>query len=345
MCVLIISGYFMRYFTSSILVTILAFAIAFYWAGLPAVMICALLTLMEVSFSFDNAVVNATVLKNMDNKWQNRFLTWGMLFAVFGVRFIFPIMIVSFATGLGFIDVTHMAVDNPEEYSRHVLESHVQIGAFGGMFLMMVFLKFILNETKDIHWIGAIESKLVRLGKLEAVEVIIALSMLLGIYGFLDEVHQLPALSAGVVGVVLYVLVNGITALTGGDDAAHGHTQAAVSSGLMGFIYLQFLDASFSLDGVIGAFAMSKDIVIIMLGLGAGAMFVRSLTVWMVRKGTLDQYRYLEHGAHYGIGALAVIMLVSMIRHVPEVVTGFVGIAFIVLSLVSSIKHNRSKPR
>jgi hypothetical protein len=113
----------------------------------------------------------------------------------------------------------------------------------------------------------------------------------------------------------------------------------------MGFIYLQFLDASFSLDGVIGAFAMSKDIVIIMLGLGAGAMFVRSLTVWMVRKGTLDQYRYLEHGAHYGIGALAVIMLISMVHHVPEVVTGFIGIGFIVLSLVSSIQHNSSESR
>ena len=331
----------MRYFLSSIIVTVIAFAAAFGWAGSSGLLICALLTLMEVSFSFDKAVVNAMVLKKMDAKWQQSFLTWGMLIAVFGVRFIFPIMIVAFATGLGFTEVTKLALENPAEYSRHVLESHVQIGAFGGMFLMMVFLKFIMDETKHIHWLGSIESQLARLGKLEAVEVLIALALLVGVDGFLDGAQQLHALSAGVIGIMTYVLVNGITALASG--GGHGASQAASYSGMMGFIYLQFLDASFSLDGVVGAFAMSNDLVIIMLGLGAGAMFVRSITVYLVRKGTLDQYRFLEHGAHYGIGSLAVVMLVSMVHHVPEILTGLIGAAFITLALISSIRHNRKK--
>jgi hypothetical protein len=151
---------------------LVAFAIALYWGGSAGLTICALLTLMEITFSFDNAVVNAIVLRDMDHKWQNRFLTWGMVIAVFGVRVIFPIMIVAFAAGLGFMEVVRLALEQPEEYSRHVLDSHVHIGAFGGMFLLMVFLKFIMDETKEVHWLEVIEKKLAALGKLEAVEII-----------------------------------------------------------------------------------------------------------------------------------------------------------------------------
>lgn len=331
----------MGIFAVSILVTIAALIAAFFWGGWAAVMVCFLLTLMEVTFSFDNAVVNASVLKDMDEKWQKRFLTWGILIAVFGMRLIFPIAIVAFATGFGFVEVTNLALDNPEEYTRHVMASHVQIGAFGGMFLLMVFLHFILDETKEIHWIVMLERKLSYLGKLESVEVVTALVLLLIIQSFLHVEEQHAAIVAGVVGIVLYVVVNSITALISSNkDAAN---QAVSYSGMMGFIYLNFLDASFSLDGVIGAFAISKDIVIIMLGLGAGAMFVRSVTIYLVRKGTLSQYVYLEHGAHYGIGALAVIMLVSMVYPVPEVITGFVGLVFILFALWSSVKYNRAK--
>ena len=330
----------MRYFFSSTLLCVLALAIGLWWGGWAAVLTCVLLILMEVSFSFDNAVVNATVLKDMDRVWQKRFLTWGMLIAVFGMRLIFPIVIVSFATGLHVWDVTKLAIENPAEYTRHVLDSHVQIGAFGGMFLLMVFLHFILDASKKLHWIHAIESRLVTLGKMEAIETAIALVVLLVVQGFLDDEHKLPAMISGVVGIVLYVVVNGTTALVAGNQTGHAGKPLAYS-GMAGFIYLQFLDASFSLDGVIGAFAISKDIIIIMLGLGVGAMYVRSLTVYLVQKGTLDKYKFLEHGAHYGIGVLAIIMLVSMVRPVPEIVTGLIGVVFIGLSLFSSVKHNR----
>ncbi|MFW0777955.1 MAG: DUF475 domain-containing protein [Rickettsiales bacterium] len=340
----------MRYFYLSYIVTIVGMILAYWWAGVDGLIIAGLLTIMEVSLSFDNAVVNATVLKTMSEKWQRRFLTWGILIAVFGMRLVFPVVIVAFATGLSMLDVSHLALDQPDEYSRHVLASHIQIAAFGGMFLLMVFLKFVCNEGKDLHWIGFIEHKLAALGKLESAEVIVALTVLLIAQSFLPEEARGGALIAGTVGVVLYVVTTSLTALfAGGAESGGAGAEAAVKSvgysGLMGFIYLQFLDASFSLDGVIGAFAISKDVIIIMIGLGVGAMFVRSLTVYMVRKGTLDDYIYLEHGAHWGIGALAAIMLTSMVHHVPEVITGLIGVSFILLSLVSSVRHNRAQQK
>ena len=103
--------------------------------------------------------------------------------------------------------------------------------------------------------------------------------------------------------------------------------------------------AFFSFDGVIGAFAITSDVVIIMLGLAIGAMFVRSMTLYLVAKGTLDAYVFLEHGAHYAIGALAIIMLLSVKFHVPEIITGLIGIAFIGWALLASLKHRKQQAK
>jgi hypothetical protein len=92
---------------------------------------------------------------------------------------------------------------------------------------------------------------------------------------------------------------------------------------------------------VVGAFAITSDPIIIAIGLGIGAMFIRSLTVYLVRKGTLSEYVYLEHGALWAIGALAVLLLITIKYEVPEVVTGLIGVAFIGAALVSSIVRNR----
>jgi hypothetical protein len=107
-------------------------------------------------------------------------------------------------------------------------------------------------------------------------------------------------------------------------------------SGLVSFLYLELIDASFSLDGVLGAFALSHDIVIITIGLAIGAMFVRSLTIMFVEKGTLDEFIYLEHGAHWAIGVLAILMFISTVVHIPEVITGLSGLGIILSSVVSS---------
>ncbi len=120
--------------------------------------------------------------------------------------------------------------------------------------------------------------------------------------------------------------------------------KATGKAGFFLFLYLEVLDASFSFDGVIGAFAITSDPIIIALGLGLiGAMFVRSITIYLVRKGTLSEYVFLEHGAHWAIGALALILMVSIGVHVNEIVTGLIGVAFIGAAVISSIRRNRNE--
>lgn len=314
-------------------------AAAFAWGGLPALAIAALLSVMEVSLSFDNAVVNAAVLRTMAPVWQRRFLTWGILVAVFGMRLVFPVVIVAVAAGLGVAEVARMAVAEPARYAEHLSAAHTAIASFGGLFLLLVFLDFVCDEAKDVHWLGWVERRLAAVGRLESVAVAVALIVLLGVQFALPVEERLTAMVAGVAGVATYVAVKGLAGLTGDPGAAGTVTR----SGAAGFLYLEVLDASFSLDGVIGAFAMTTDIVVIMIGLAIGAMFVRSLTVRLVRRGTLEEYRYLEHGAHWGIGALAVIMLISLRVHVPELVTGLVGVSLIGLSLLSSVLYRRKR--
>ena len=170
-------------------------------------------------------------------------------------------------------------------------------------------------------------------------------------------------LLSGVAGLITYLVVGGVSGyfedkLEDEDEDEDEAEEAAAAArrarsgngavvGLAGkaaffmFLYLEVIDASFSFDGVIGAFAITNDIFEMALGLGIGAMYIRSLTVYLVRKGTLDDYVYLEHGAHYAIGALAVILLVTIKYEIPEVITGLVGVALIGLSFASSVIRNR----
>ncbi|MCK5872054.1 MAG: DUF475 domain-containing protein [Methylococcales bacterium] len=331
----------MQDFKYSFIVTGIGLLIALLWDGLTGVAVVGILAILEVSLSFDNAVVNAGVLKDMEELWKRRFLTWGMLIAVLGMRLIFPIVIVAFAANLGFFEVAYMAVADPQLYSSFLTSAHVQISAFGGTFLMLVFLYFILDHEKEVMWLEKLEKKLLKIGKLESAEVIIVLFALLIMQSFLPEEEKLSALLAGLGGIVLYVIISSIALLEGEKDSNTG--KVLKRTGVMAFIYLEVLDASFSFDGVIGAFAITKDVVIIMIGLAIGAMFVRSLTIYLVNKGTLDEYIFLEHGAHYAIGALATIMLLSMAIHISEIVTGLVGVTFIGLSVYSSIQYRKKE--
>jgi uncharacterized protein len=338
-----------RHFRYSIFVTVLCLGLAFAWGakstegGFVAMTLALLLGIMEVSLSFDNAVVNASVLKEMATKWRQMFLTVGILIAVFGMRLLFPILVVAVATGQSVWEVGQLALNKPEEYARHLADSHAGIAAFGGMFLLLVFLSFLFDEGKELHWLGKIEAFFAKLGKLDSIGIIIALGVLLAAQFFLplDTAARLTILIAGVAGVALYVAVDSLGGFFEEEDEAGAVGQMAKRSGVAGFLYLEVLDASFSFDGVIGAFAVTRDVVIIMLGLAIGAMFVRSLTVYLVEKGTLDEYVFLEHGAHYAIGALAIIMLGSIVWHVSEVVTGLIGVAFISAALLSSIAYQR----
>ncbi len=340
----------MKYFRFSFLFTFFALLIAAWWgyklggwaSALNLVAIAVILSLMEVSLSFDNAVVNASILKTWDEYWKKLFLTVGILIAVFGMRLLFPLVIVGQTADMSLLEVWNLALDNPSEYSSKLIAHHAEISAFGGIFLLLVFLNFMLDKEKSIHWFEVIERKLGLLGKIEAISIFIALVVLLAFSSFVDEQHKLVVLVAGLWGIIIYVAVDIIGFVLEKEESDVPVADIVKKGSIGGFLYLEVLDASFSFDGVIGAFAITKDIVIIMIGLGIGAMFVRSLTIYLVEKETLDSYIYLEHGAHYAIGILAFIMLFGMKFHVPEIFTGLIGIAFIVLSLYSSIKYKRA---
>ena len=317
----------------------LALVGAYFIGGVKGAITVLFLTVLETSLSFDNAVVNAAILNGWGELWRRRFLVWGMLIAVFGMRLLFPLLIVGIVGDVGPLKVLDLALNQPDEYGRILASAQHQIAAFGGAFLTMVFLKFFVDRHKTRHWFRALEAPLTRLGKLEAIEAALTLMLVLFFAGLLDAGVRSEFVIAGVWGVVVYILAKGVAALVGGDEAA-AHEQV-VRQGIGGFLYLELLDASFSFDGVVGAFALTNNLFIITLGLGAGAMFVRSFTLLLVERNTLATYRYLEHGAFWAIGALAVIMLAGAKYHIPEAVTGLVGAALIGLSLVSSILSNR----
>ncbi|MGO4379358.1 DUF475 domain-containing protein [Pseudoduganella sp. RAF19] len=342
----------MKHFRISFLVSFICLAAAGWWGyqhtgwtgALSALWIALILGVMEVSLSFDNAVVNASVLKTWDAFWQKLFLGVGIIIAVFGMRLLFPLVIVAVAANLSVPEVWSLAINDPKSFSMHLTNHHAEVAAFGGMFLLMVFLNFLLDHEKELHWLGNVERKLGALGKVSSISVMVALGILLGSLSIVDEAQKLIVLVSGIWGVLIYVAVDALSSFLEKEEEGGGNVGEMVKrGGIGGFLYLEVLDASFSFDGVIGAFAITSDVVIIMLGLAIGAMFVRSLTVYLVHKGTLDQYVYLEHGAHYAIGILAVIMLASMKFHIPEVVTGLIGVAFIAGSLWSSIRHRNKE--
>jgi hypothetical protein len=306
--------------------------------------IVVVLSILEVSLSFDNAVVNAKVLQEMDAVWQRRFLTWGMVIAVFGMRVIFPLAIVAIAAGLGPVDTIKLSLEDPERYEAIVSGAHIGIAGFGGAFLAMVGLKYFFDSDKEVHWIGAIERRLSSFARVEALEIALLLIALYLISLMLPEAEALSFMVAGTLGIVTFIGVEAISTILELQEEARAATGAIVRSGLGGFLYLNVLDGSFSFDGVIGAFALSNNMVVIALGLSIGAMFVRSMTIMLVQKGTLAQYRYLENGAFWAIVALGGIMLLSARFHIPEAITGLIGAVLIGLSLWWSIRWQKRHP-
>lgn len=346
-------------------ITIVGLAAAFWYGGLNGMAIATILIILEVSLSFDNAVINAKVLAKMSPFWQKMFLTVGILIAVFGMRLVFPFVVVWATAGLAPLEAWDLAMQGEdvaagqETYAHILHEAHPMIAAFGGMFLMMIFLDFFFDQEKEHHWLAPIERRMTNLGSLEGAAVILSLGLLLLIGWGFDVKDLSSVLAAGILGLLTYLVVKGLGDLfaqSSGlmEEDEDGEPVAAGSAGSLVlatgkaaffmFLYLEVLDASFSFDGVIGAFAITSDPIIIALGLGVGAMYVRSLTVFLVRKGTLSEFRYLEHGAHWAIGALAVLLFVTMKYEIPEIITGLIGVAFILASLGWSVRANKQHP-
>jgi len=304
--------------------------------------VCAILAVLEISLSFDNAVVNANKLKSMTPVWQRRFLTWGILIAVFGMRIIFPLAIIMVAAKIGPVEAIRLAAVAPEEYARIMHEAHLGIAAFGGTFLMMVALAYFFDPEKEIHWVGFIERRLRGAADVRGVEIAFVLILILFFSSLQEPGNAATFQRAAIWGLVTFLVVDVARHYL---DQVDKNMSAAARGGLGAFLYLEVLDASFSFDGVIGAFALTQNLFIIAIGLGIGAMYVRSMTIMLVEKGTLAHYRYLEHGAFYAILVLSVVMYFQTLVHVPELITGLTGAGLIALALYSSILYNRRNER
>jgi uncharacterized protein len=351
----------LRVFGFSLLVTALALAAGYAHGGFNALFLLVALAVLEVSLSFDNAIINAAILRRLSRVWQQMFLTVGILIAVFGMRLVFPLLLVWATAGVDPVRAFELALNPPPHgalefpdgspsYEKLVIAAHPQIAAFGGIFLLMLFLDFLVQD-RDIKWLKWIEIPFARIGRLGQVSVAVAAAALVLVATTLTHSSEERAtvLTAGLLGLVTYLIVNGLSRAFGPPDLEAttgdpGLGAAAGKAGLMLFLYLEVLDAAFSFDGVTGAFAITSEPIVIALGLGVvGSMFVRSITIYLVQQEALDRYVYLEHGAHWAIGALSVIMLVSIEPHleIPEALTASVGVFFVGAALTWSVLRNR----
>jgi hypothetical protein len=329
----------LRYFGTSTFLTLAAIVVALLTVGIDAALTIAVLIAIEIAFSFDNAIINAKILERLSNFWQQLFLTVGMVFAIVGVRFIFPILIVMVTAGLSWSAVIDAALHHPHAYAAHLKEAHAAISAFGGGFLMALTFYFLFDDARKILWLKKLEGGLQKVGGTVWLPPLLVAAVVTVVSIFAGH-EKGTVFRAGLIGVGSYaamkLLIDGLERFT--PRAAKIYTGWPA---FLAFMYLQLLDASFSFDGVLGAFAITDKVLLIALGLGVGAIWVRSLTVFLVRKGTLNSYKYLEHGAHYAILVLAVALFASIFIEVPDAITGIIGLGVIGASFLSSREAKR----
>jgi uncharacterized protein len=334
----------LRSFKSALALLVIGAIVAFGLGGVEETAVVLLLAVLEISLSFENAVINATILRHMSLFWQRMFLTVGMVIAVLGMRLLLPVLVVVLTAKLPFARVVDLALWHPGEYAARLGAAHPVIAAFGGVFLLMVFLDFVIDEAKEVHWIGPVERPLARLGRVKLLAVGCAVVALAGATYWSGDTRA-EVLSGGLVGMAVYLLVRWITWGLGvaGRSATGAPGQQLAGMASVGlFCYLEVMDASFSFDGVISAFAITGNVIDIMIGLAIGAMFIRELTVWLVRNDALSELIYVEHGGYYAVGALAVLLGISLRYRVPEALTASIGAVIILASLFSSLRAART---
>jgi hypothetical protein len=344
--------YHLSTFGVSYVGTIIGLITGYLIWGLSGVSIIGLLALLEVSLSLDNAVMNATVLKRMGTLARRLFLTVGILIAVFGMRALFPILLVATTSHLS-LDNTWTLALHPNQttagltYAGHLQNAHPAIAAFGGMFLFLVGLNFLFDSHRETRWINFVERPLARMGKIKWLSRIIPLGILLILaIWFAPQQSAGQVLIAGVLGFVSYTLIRGLSTYSRRYRYNYNHLPgetAAVTgkAAVFLFIYLEILDASFSFDGVIGAFSLTNNIFEIMIGLGIGAIFVRAMTLQLLRRGVMNQYKYLEHGAHYAIFFLGLVLFVSIVREVPAALSVLLSGTTILAAFITSLMAQR----
>ncbi|HSX46044.1 MAG TPA: DUF475 domain-containing protein [Candidatus Saccharimonadia bacterium] len=322
----------LKQFRFSAIIALATVAAVLVTLGVSAALTTIVLIAIEIAFSFDNAIVNAKVLAKLSRFWQQLFLTVGVLIAIVGMRFVFPVVIVMVSAHLSWGEVIHEALHNPAAYANHLSAAQPTIDAFGGGFLLTLALYFLFDDKRDELWLEHVEKPLQKIGGPIWLPPLVAAGVVALVY---LKAADTAVLTWGLAGVASYMLLKLLI-----DGMARLEPQKSKQytgwAAFLAFMYLQVLDAGFSFDSVLGAFAITDKIVLIAIGLGVGALWVRSLTVVMVRRGTLKNYIYLEHGAHYAILMLAAALLIGIFFDIPNAVTGIAGLGIIGASFVES---------
>jgi hypothetical protein len=237
--------------------------------------------------------------------------------------------------------VVDLALHHSHQYAHHLEQAHPSIAAFGGAFLLLLALTYFFDDERKVRWIVVVERVFSRFSHWLAAPAVVVV-LLLVLAKLPANSHASETLVAGLLGAGTFVLIQTFSSLfarlQGSRLEQTGQTGLAALSTLL---YLEVLDASFSFDGVIGAFAITSNVLLIAAGLGIGALWVRSLTVYMVRKQLLKDYVYVEHGAHYTVLVLAILLLVSVIWSISDYIPGLLGVGIIGASIAASVRQRK----
>jgi uncharacterized protein len=329
------------------------YALVALYAGVTAnwgaMLVVGLLAVLEIALSFDNAIVNSIYVRRLSPEWQVRFLRYGILIAVLGMRLLFPIIVVSLSDLLNPIHVVQTAFTNPGAYATSLKGGHIPLVVFGGIYLFQIFLNYFLHaEEKDATWLVWLERPLERVGTMtERIELIVSATaaVAIGILAAVWSTHVVSVFVAGASSIALFQVVGyaggkleGATGDETGSRSAKGQLRDLTGRAAMfTFLYLELQDAMFSFDGVLGAFAFTVLVALIMAGLGIGALYVRSMTIHLVETGALEKLRYLGNGAFWAIGVLPF----SMWFGFPFYITGGVSVLLIVAAVCHSGLANK----
>lgn len=288
------------------------------------------LALFETVSSIDNAIINADVLRTMGTRARRWFLTWGIAIAVFGVRGLLPLLIVWLVTPFGLWDsITATFSSDPAVLAAFERSAPILLMG-GGVFLILLFLHWLFLEEKRYGLIG--EAFFHKNGVWFYASASIFLTVLVW---FAIVKNPMLAMSA-VVGSTAFFITHGFKQQA--EVAEARLLKGGGSSDLAKVLYLEAIDATFSIDGVLGAFAFTLAVPLILLGNGLGALVVRQLTIKNIEH--VRKYVFLKNGAMYSILFLGTIMIAEGFgTHVPALLSPIITFAIVAYFFLRSHKE------
>jgi uncharacterized protein len=318
-----------RRYNVDIVLTVVVGTLLTIYKGPEVLPLFLILLIVEISLSGDNAVVNVDLLKLMSPLWVMLFTTVGILIAAGFMRFVFPILIVAFSTGLDFGSALSLSLNDHVRYSASILDNESVIHIFGGIYLLLIALS-IFSEDPDegeekVYWLELFERPLYAiLGVFPKLPMV--LSGIIIVLSAFDagDAHRTAVFVAGIISLVINLFVTDLSdwakAMTARFSANSNVSKAGAIGQLVNFILfmaLELQDAAFSFDGVAGGLSITTDPLILAAGLGVGASFVRSATKHLMATDRLADYRYVGVGAGYAILVLAISQLLPTSVHIP----------------------------